>query len=265
MEGVESSPTDTAAAVDGHDLTGDEWRIRGEEQGRAGDIHGRARSFQRRSVNDFFLKSRIGDAVRRPHHRTRGNRVDSNMWAKFACQRFRQHNQTGFGDGVGRIAPQRPHAMDVDDVQNQTVRHPQGWCRRLREKQRCFEIRPDQIVPVLEGDLTDWCRVEGRCVVDQDVELAKVPPGFFDEHAERGDIEQIGRQSERAVWSRLLELCAQFLSGIDRSMVMNDYVGTCGMQLARNRSADSTGSARDEGDFAGEGWACSVGCHGESL
>jgi len=46
---------------------------------------------------------------------------------------------------------------------------------------------------------------------------------------------------------------------------MNDHVGARCMQFAGNGSAHSTRSAGDEGDFASEGVAWGVDCHGESL
>ena len=252
MSAVRCLPADAATAIDGHDLTGDERRIGCEEQRGASDICSRARAFQCRSIDDFLLKNGIGNAIGGPHHRARRDRVDANMWAEFAGQRFRQHDETGFGNRVGWIASQRSHAVNVDDIQNQAVRQAQRGCRSLREEQGCFEIRADQVVPVFDRDFTDGGRVESRCVVDQDVELPKVSASFFDELAERGNIEKISGQSERTTRSLLFELGAQFLSGIDRPMMVDDHVSAGRVQLASNRRAHPSCAARDQGNFAGE-------------
>jgi hypothetical protein len=48
-------------------------------------------------------------------------------------------------------------------------------------------------------------------------------------------------------------------------MVMYDHVGARCVQFASDGRAHSACSTGDKGDFAGEGLAWSVGCHGESL
>lgn len=258
-------PADAAATIDRHDLAGDEGGICREEERGARDIFCRARAFERRSINDFFLQRGIGYAVRRPHHRPRSDRVNANVGAELASQRFREHDEAGLGNRIGRIASQRPHAMNVDDVEDQAVRQTQGGCSRLREEQRRFEIRADQIVPIFERDFSNGCRVKRRRVVDQNIELAEMPTSLFHQVAERGRLEQIAREPQCAIATDLFEFGAQFLSRIERAMMMDHYICAGRVQLASDRSAYPSCASGNQSDFAREGVALGISCHGDSL
>ena len=85
----------------------------------------------------------------RPHHRARGDAIDAHLGRKLARQRARQHDQPGLGGAVDHVIAQRPHAVNVDDVQQQSLRAAQFRRRRLRQERRRPQIGAQQIIPLL--------------------------------------------------------------------------------------------------------------------
>ena len=248
-----NSPGDAATSIDRHHLSGDERGIRCKEKSGSSDIESRAAAFEQGSSNNFLLKLRVGDAVCRPHHRPRRDRVDANLRAEFSSERARQHDEPRFGDAVDRIATQWAHAMYVDDVEYEAMREPQGWRRSLGQKQRGLQVGAEQVVPVRFGDFTDRCRVKRRGVVDQNVESSKSLLSKVRKLAELRGVEQISADTCGAVRALRVEFGDERLGFFGRALVVHDNLGACAVEDLHHLGADATGAARDQRHFAGEG------------
>src|SRR5690242_19312010 len=95
---------------------------------------------------------------------------------------------------------QRLRAMDVYDVDNQSVADTKCGRGGLRQKQRRLEVSAHQIVPINLGDVTHGRRIARRCIVDQYVERAEVARRYVGEHPQLTDVEQVRLDEYRGVW-----------------------------------------------------------------
>jgi len=120
---------------------------------------------ERRLIDDFALEILLHRAFR-PQHRPRRNTVDSNIRAQFARQRTRQHREPRLRNAVHRVSLERAQSVDIDHVDYEPALLRQAGRRRLREKQRRFQVAADEIIPLRKGDLPDRGRVKTRRIVD---------------------------------------------------------------------------------------------------
>jgi hypothetical protein len=130
------------------------------------------------------------------------------------------------------VPPQRPLAVDVDEVQDESARLAQRGRSRLREEQRHLEIGAEQVVPVRRRDLADRRRIEGRGVVDEHVEPTEGAERGVDEPRQVGDVEQVGLDADRRVRALRIQLADERLRLGCRSAVVQGDVGARGVQRA---------------------------------
>lgn len=244
-----SSPGDAAPAVDRHDLTGDVGRIGCEKQRRARDVECRAAALEQGPPDDFLLEVRIGDTIGGPHDRPGCDGVDANLRSEFAGKGSCEHDEAGFRHSVDGIATQRTQTVDIDDVQDESLRKSQGGRRSLRKKKRRFQVGAEQIVPVRCSDFADRRRIEGRGVVDEDVESSELLFSEPRQLAEFRRVEKIEADAGCTLRTLSVELCDQGFRLFGRALVMNDQIGTGIMEHARDLGTDATRTARDERDL----------------
>lgn len=247
-----NSPSDAATSIDRHYLSGDERGIRRKEKSGTSDIERRTASFEKRSSDDFLLKLRVGDAISGPHHGARSNRIDADLRAEFSRERARQHDESRFGYAVDRVAPQRAHAVNVDDVEYETVRESQRGRRSLRQKQRRLQIGAEQVIPLSFRDFADWCRIKRGSVVDQDIESAESLLSKLRELAEMSSVEKVCGDAGRAGRAFRVELGDERLGFFGRALVVHDNRCARAVKYPSHFGADATGSSRDQRHFAGE-------------
>ena len=160
-----NSPGDAATSIDRHHLPGDERGVRRKEKSGSCDIESRATTFEKGSSDNFLLKLGIGDAVCRPHHRTRCDRIDADLRTEFSSERACQHDEARFGDAIDRVTTQRTHAVNIDNVEYEAMRESQRRRGSLRQKQRSLQVGAEQVIPMRFGDLTNRRRVKRGGVV----------------------------------------------------------------------------------------------------
>ena len=265
-------PGDAAAAIYRHDLAGDVRSVGSKEQCRSRDVECRPGALEQRAADYFLLKSVVGDSGFGPHHGSRGDGVYADLRAKFAGERPCQHDEPRFGDSVHGVASQGPHAVYVDNVEDESLREAQHGRCSLREKQRRFEIRTEQIFPVRLGDFTDGCRVKGRGVIDENVEPTELLLSELDEFAESCCVEKIEADAGGATGTRRLELCYEVARFAGRSVVVDHHIGSGSVKYPRDFGAHTPRAAGDQCDLAGERLIGAkrrtgrrVGAHGERL
>src|ERR1700754_2191283 len=91
-------------------------------------------------------------------------------------------------------------AVDVGDVDDQSVADAQGGRRCLRKEQRSLEVGPHEVVPVDLGDVAHGCRVERGRIVDEDIERTEVARRNLGKRLELTDIEQVRLDDGYGVW-----------------------------------------------------------------
>ena len=112
------------------------------------------------------------------------------------------------------------------------------------------------------GDLADRCRIERRGIVDEYVESAEPLLGVFDEFAQPRRGMQVETDGAGTALTPRVELGSERRCFAHRAMTMDDDVGACGVQRARDGGADTASASCDKSRFAGE-W--SRRGHGDEL
>ena len=105
------------------------------------------------SAREDALLARLVHTAFRPEYRPGSDRVDAHGGSQLPGQRARQHDQAGLRHAVHDVISKRALAMDIDDVQHRAASLAQCRRRCLRQEQRRAQIRADQILPALQGDL----------------------------------------------------------------------------------------------------------------
>ncbi len=189
-------------------------------------------------------------AVFRPHDRARCDGVDADLRAHFPCQRLGEHDQSGLGDAVDRVAAQGAQAVNVGDVQDQPAADAQRRSGRLRQEQGRFEVGADEIVPVDLRDVPERCRIEGGGIVYQDVETAERLHHRLGEPRQLLQIEQVALDHPRRLGPRVVELLGELRGGLGGAAKMDHDVSSGGVQGARYGGSHSACGARHEHGLA---------------
>ena len=137
--------------------------------------------------------------------------------------------------------------MDVDEIQYETLACAELGRRRLREKQRGFKIAADQIVPGRVRNLSDRRRVEGRGIVDENIERTECSGGCRENVGVLIDVEEVRRHRDRAVDADAVKTCRQRVSRFTRRPIMNDDAGAGRMQRRCNGRAHAPCGTGDQG------------------
>ena len=255
-------PGDAATAVHRHDLTGDEGRIGGEEERGFRDVLCGSATLEQRSLDDFALQFGVGDSVGGPHHRSRCDRIDAHLRRKFAGERTRQHDESGFRDTVNGVTAQGPQCVNVDDVEDEPVRETQRGGCSLREKERGLQVGAEQVVPMRLRDFTDRSGIKRGGVVHQNIEPAET---FFrdgDERTEFCGIEKVRRNDGGARGAHGLEFGRECLGLTQRAIAVDHHVGAGRMERACDGGSHPSRASGDERNFARERRACAMGRRG---
>lgn len=245
-------PGDASTSIDGHHLAGDKRRIRRKEKRRSCDIVGRAATLEQSTTYNFLLQLCIGDAVGGPHDWAGRDRVDANLRAQLPSESASEHDESRFSDSVYRIASQWSHPVNIDDVEYESLRQAKYWRGGLREKQRGLEVGSEQIVPMCFRNFADWCRIERRGVVDEDVEPAESIFREARERIELSGVEQVRADARCTVRTCGVKVGDERLRLFRRSLVMHHDACTGVVKNFYHRCADTTRPAGHQRDFSGE-------------
>ena len=243
--GVAVTALDAAPAVHGEHLPGDVRRLDREKVRGPRDVVGRARALQRRLADDLGLQAGV-DAAFGPEHGTGRDGVHAHVGAELARQRLRQHDQARLGRGIDGMRLQRPHAMDIRQVDDQAAALAQGRGGRLRQEQRGPQVGADEIVELRRRDRADRGGHEARRVVDQDVEPPEPRQRAVDERLQALDDEQIAREGGGRVRAHGVEFSDERVGFVTRGAVVHRYERAASVQFAHDGFAQPARAARDE-------------------
>ena len=144
-------------------------------------------------------------------------------------------------------------AVDVCDVDDQSVADAKGGRGCLREKQRRLEVGPHQVVPVNLGNIAHGRRVERRRIIDEDIERAEVARRNLGQRLQLTDVQQIRFDNHDRVWSSLVQLLGDGLCSFRGAPVVKIDIRARSMQFAGDSSAYSACCPRDQRSFAAQG------------
>jgi hypothetical protein len=159
------------AAIDVEDFAGDVI-VLDEENNRVHDISRRTRPLEQRSLHSkVFLILRV---VFRKQHRARRDAVYLNRRCKRLGQAAIDGNESRLRNTVGHVTGPHDFTGDIDEIHNLAVAPPlKESSRALSDKKRSFRIRVHLPVPKLRSRLFKRACIEGRRVVDEDIETSE--------------------------------------------------------------------------------------------
>ncbi len=154
---------------------------------------------------------------------------------------------------------ERAQAVDVRDIEDQTLAAAQLRRGGLREEQGRAQVAADQIVELRRRDRADRRRIEGGGVVDQAVEPAEGTDHGVRQGLPQGRIGEIAMEHRGGSGPRVVH-AADEQSGVARGMTAMDGDRRAGrMESAGDRGADAPCGARDQHDLPGERrWDCGI-------
>ena len=197
------------------------------------------------------LRCRV-DTVLGPEYRAGRDAVDAHLGRQFACQRPRQHDEPGFGDAVDGVIAQRPHAVDVDDVDERAAAGAQRRRRSLRQEQRRLQVGADQVLPLRRCQGAERGRIKRRGIVDQKVQATEALAGARYQSGQGAEVAQIRAQHAGAAVPGLIQFDCQPLRILHRAMAVDRDIGTRGVQSAHNPRADAAGATGDQRGLSGK-------------
>ena len=160
----------------------------------------------------------------------------------------------GAVDAHQRLAAPPGLARDVDDPPAPALRHHLPGHGLQREQQALHVDGKDGVVAFL-GDLEDGGEIEGRGVVDEDIDAADQPDGFADEMVDRGHVGDLERDRDGAV----AELVGQ-RAGLRSQPVGDDDPRAFGGIAPADGGADAAGAAGHDRHLVPELHAVLPGC-----
>jgi len=119
-------------------------------------------------------------------------------------------------------------------------------------KQRRLEVGPDEVVPIDLGNITHRCRVEGRRVVDENIERSKVACCDRRQRLQLIQIEQIGLDQHDGIGSYLIQLSRQRLRRFRGAAIVQNNIRPRRMQLACDGGSHPACSTCYQRSFAGQ-------------
>jgi histidine ammonia-lyase len=252
---------DAAPAVDRDDLAGNVGCVSRQKQGGARNVLRGAVALQGGFVDDFPLQLVLHVALR-PQHRSRCNAVDADFRSQLARQRPGQHREARLGRAVHRMCLEGTQAVDIDHIDDESALPGQARCGGLREEQGSLQVAAHEVVPLGERDLPHRGRVEAGGVVDQDVQAPKFQQDGSHQFFRGLRARQLRRVNRGRMGTDLVESVRQGDGGSGGGAIMNEYIGSGGVQRACYLRADPARAAGDEHDLAAERRTFDTGFHG---
>ena len=205
---------ENTSPVDDERVAGDEFC--GREIGdRIDDVRRTAAAFQRSLLDEIGFE--FGRVVGQCDRAGRDG-VDADFGREFFREATRQHDDAGFGDGMGDVAGPAEDATDIGEIDDAAVCFLQKRRRGLRAEERCLEIRVERFAPLFFRRLGEFGLDEAGGAVDQNVEAAELRRDLFEQRANLREVVEVGLQRDRSprrAFRFRRRLCAHRLPTID--------------------------------------------------
>lgn len=124
--------------------------------------------------------------------------------------------------------------------------------RVLADEELRPEIEPEDEIEALLRDILRLVEGLHARIRADDVDLAEVRLGVFEEAGDFGHLGDVGLDGDGA-GAEGVDLRADAVGAVEAFDVVDDHRGTAGAQFEGDAGADAAGGACYEGDFAGEG------------